>query len=252
MPEPNSEIVTYVAWKNWRPESFAKFRSADARYFGWLLQNCVGIEIKQVLELGFGNGEFLGYTRSIGLSVCGIETLPALIERAHAAGIPALASTSELPSEASFELIAAFDVMEHIEQDSLIEVLNDLATHLSPGGYILCRVPNGESPMGRMHQHGDMTHRTTLGVSKFKQIGAALGLQVLCLGEAPWHRMQHAGRSPKNVARAMLRWLISHLLAFAYHWDASALAPNVLVQMRKPSNQIHPTPTPTPTPTVDS
>ena len=64
------------------------------------------------------------------------------------------------------------------------------------------------------------------------------------------HRMQHAGRSPKNVARAMLRWLISHLLAFAYHWDASALAPNVLVQMRKPSNQIHPTPTPTPT--VDS
>lgn len=234
MAATQDEIASYTDWKDWRAEDFGQFRRGDARYFGWLLAQCPGAPVRQVLELGFGNGQFLGWARAQGMQVAGIETQPALLARAQAAGLAAWGTVDALPADARYDLIAAFDVLEHIPQDQLIGLVGSLAGRLAPGGHIVCRVPNGESPLGRMHQHGDLTHCSTLGVSKFRQIGAALGLQVQGLGEAPWQALQHAGRSPKNLLRALLRRLIERCLAFAYRWDADTLAPNVLVRLYRP------------------
>ena len=73
-----------------------------------------------------------------------------------------------------------------------------------PDGRLVLRVPGGESPWGRMHQHGDLTHCSTLGVSKFPRLAAPLGPEVDPVGEAHWHALQHAGRSPKTLLRALL------------------------------------------------
>lgn len=229
MNAPTQELKDYTTWKQWDAAQFGRCSRGDARYFAWHLARCHPAPIAQALEIGFGNGSFLGYARSRGVTVVGIETQDELRRRAAAAGIEAHAAIDGL-GERRFDLIAAFDVFEHIEQAALIPLFQQLAGLLEPGGVLLCRVPNGESPFGRIYQHGDLTHVTTLGLSKLRQIASASGLVITCHGEVPWYR---SARNPKRLARAGLRRLIERIVAFAYHWDAEALAPNLVVGLRR-------------------
>lgn len=231
--DPAAPESDYVAWKSWDADSFGQVTRGDARYFGWLMRRVGAGSARSALELGFGNGHFLGWARDQGWQVAGVELQAPLLARAAAAGLPVWASLDELPIDARFDLIAAFDVFEHVPQDRLPVLLAQLLAHLSPDGRLVLRVPNGESPLGRVHQHGDLTHCSTLGVSKFRQLAAPLGLEVDPVGEAPWHALQHAGRSPKNLLRALLRAAVQQALAFAYRWDARTLAPNLLVALRR-------------------
>lgn len=223
------EGASYTSWKTWAVEDFGNFSYRDMRYFKWILSRFGSGRFDRYLELGFGNGQFMGFVRSQGGQVTGIETQLELLDRAHAAGFDARRSIQEIPANERFDLVAAFDVMEHVPQAKLTELIGEIMTRLNPGGIIVCRVPNGESPFGRMNQHGDLTHCSTLGVNKFRQIGHGLGLEVTCLGEAPWHSLQDSGRSPRAFLRAMLRRVIERTLAFAYRWNADALGSNVLV-----------------------
>lgn len=229
MSTDDPALSGYTAWKQWGDAQFGHCSRGDARYFAWHLQRSHPAPVGSALEIGFGNGNFLGWARARGIAVVGIETQTTLRQRADAVGIESHASLADLGSSLRFDLIVAFDVFEHIAQDELIKLCGDLAARMNPGAVLLCRVPNGESPVGRMLQHGDLTHLSILGLSKFKQIAAATNLEVACHGEWPWYR---SARNPKRLARAALRRLIEHGLAFAYHWDANALAPNLVVALR--------------------
>lgn len=230
MTPDDPALSGYTDWKQWAQTGFGKCSRGDARYFDWHLRRCHPAPIGTALEIGFGNGNFLGWARACGIAVVGIETQPGLRQRGAAAGIECHASLADLGADRRFDLVAAFDVFEHIAQDSLIALCGDLAGRMNPGAVLLCRVPNGESPLGRMLQHGDLTHLSTLGLSKFRQIAAASGLALTCYGEWPWYR---SARNPKRLARAALQRLIEHGLAFAYHWDANALAPNLVVALAR-------------------
>ncbi|NRF67924.1 class I SAM-dependent methyltransferase [Aquincola sp. S2] len=230
MSTPTQELADYTAWKQWDAARFGQCSRGDARYFAWHLARCHPAPIADVLEIGFGNGSFLGFARARGARVVGIEMQDELRQRAAAAGIESHASIAALGADRRFDLIAAFDVFEHIEQAALIPLFQTLAAMLRPGGVLLCRVPNGESPFGRIFQHGDLTHVTTLGLSKFRQIASASGLAIACHGEMPWYR---TARNPKRLLRAGAQRLIERVVAFAYHWDAQALAPNLVVALRR-------------------
>ena len=230
MNAPTQELTDYTTWKQWDATQFGRCSRHDARYFGWHLRRCHPAPIVDALEIGFGNGGFLGFARSRGIAVVGIEMQAELRQRAAAAGIETHATVGEIDPARRFDLIAAFDVFEHVAQETLVPLFQALASHLRPGGVLLCRVPNGESPFGRMFQHGDMTHVTTLGLSKFRQIASATGLELNCHGEMPWYL---AARNPKRLLRAATQRLIERIVAFAYHWDANALAPNLVVSLRQ-------------------
>lgn len=230
MAEDNEPVTGYIAWKDWGDEQFGSCPRSDARAFAWQLDRCHPAPVLSALELGFGNGNFMGFARSRGIGVVGIETQRELRRRATAAGYETFASVDELDAERCFDLIAAFDVFEHIAQDRLIALFQALAARLRPDGILLCRVPNGESPFGRNFQHGDLTHVSTLGLSKFRQICAASDLAVACYGDAPWYLV---GRNPKGLMRLGLKWLIERCLAFAYRLDARALSPNLVIAFKK-------------------
>jgi SAM-dependent methyltransferase len=229
MNAPTQELTDYTAWKQWDAAQFGQCSRGDARYFAWHLKRCHPAPMTDVLEIGFGNGRFLGFARARDIAVVGIETQEELRRRAIAAGIEALAAIDQVDSARRFDLIAAFDVFEHVAQEALVPLFQDLALRLKPGGVLLCRVPNGESPFGRVFQHGDLTHVSTLGLSKFRQIASATGLEIACHGEMPWFL---AARNPKRLLRAATQRLIERIVAFAYHWDADALAPNLVVALR--------------------
>lgn len=231
MADDNQALAGYTDWKQWHDDAFGRCSRGEARYFAWHLARCHPAPLRSALEIGYGNGNFLGFARGRGIEVVGVETQPALRARATAAGIENHAAVDDLPPGRRFDLIVAFDVFEHVEPGALIGLLQRLTALLAPQGVLLCRVPNGESPFGRIFQHGDLTHVNTLGLSKFRQLAAATGLEVICHGEMPWYR---TARNPKRLLRGALQALLEGLVAFAYHWDARALSPNLVVALRRP------------------
>ncbi len=228
--DDDDAMAGYATWKEWGQEKFGQFSRGKKRYFTWHLARCHPQPILHALEIGFGNGAFMGFANARGITIVGTEIQDELRQRATAAGFAAFASVDDVPSNMRFDLIAAFDVFEHMPQESLIPLFKALASKLQPEGVLLCRVPNGESPFGRVFQHGDLTHTCTLGLSKFKQIGGASGLRVQCVGEAPWHV---TARNPKRVLREWLQWLLERTVAFAYRQNPRALSPNLVVAFNK-------------------
>ena len=172
----------YLEWKDWQPREFGRCNATLANYFAAEtgLRDGRG---RRVLELGFGNGELLGWLRERGAEVFGVEANPHLVEQARQllgdAHAGADLQSPELQRFAGqFTDIFALDVLEHVPQESLGVLLSQLAALLAPGGRILARFPNGDSPFGRINQHGDPTHVTTLGRAKIEYFARRAGLQV--------------------------------------------------------------------------
>ena len=180
----------YSAWKSWDPQSFSVFDSKQAAYYEAEIGSLLPSPGGRVLEIGFGNGSFLGYARAQNLDCFGTEANSDLRARALAVGIPAVEHLDDpllLAQSGGFDLIVAFDVLEHIPQGELPAFLTQIKDLLSPDGHFIARFPNGDSPFGRVGQHGDVTHVTTLGHHKVQQLAGMAGLRVVCI------------RDPKNA-----------------------------------------------------
>ena len=80
-----SDDEDYVTWKNWGQNNFGILSAKDSQYFS--------AEIKKtkqsfgpgssVLEIGFGNGNFLQFAKSSGWNVCGVEINENLVKVAN-------------------------------------------------------------------------------------------------------------------------------------------------------------------------
>jgi SAM-dependent methyltransferase len=186
----------------------------------------------RVLEIGFGNGAFLGYCRDLGWPTTGIETNRTLLNRATSAGFPVFSSVQELPEGLDFDLIAVFDVLEHLPIDQAEMLLAHLRGILSPQGAILLRVPNGDSPFGRAYQHGDRTHVETYGSEKLEQLCVSLNLGVVHTGEAPWGSQHRMPRTVRTLVGSALKWVLDRLIGYAYFGRYVDLSPNLFVVIK--------------------
>jgi len=228
-PAPSAQVEStgaqadYVAWKDWRAEVFATFSPREGLYFSWHVTRALGTtgSALQVLEIGFGNGGFMGWARQQGHAVCGVEISQPLVAYAKSAGFAAFTSTNALDPAARFDLVVAFDVLEHIPLHEITSLLSSLADRLAPGGRIVLRFPNTESPFGQWYQNGDVTHITALGLSRLRQLAPHSGLRLFHSGERlPWHLEPWPGRVPAGVYR-LLRRLFERLLRKMYRLDRS-------------------------------
>ena len=187
----------YAQWKGWDPADFARYSAYDSRYFDWHVQRALGSRAAPVvaLEVGFGNGRFMGWLRAQGHTVVGMETNPRLVEAARGAGFEAELALADIAVAKRFDLVAAFDVLEHVPPAQTQAFISQLAARLLPGGRLLLRFPNGESPFGLWMQHGDMTHVNAFGLSKVRQLCAACGLRLVHSGETlPWQQQPASRR----------------------------------------------------------
>ncbi|WP_315098660.1 class I SAM-dependent methyltransferase [uncultured Cellulomonas sp.] len=172
----------YTAWKGWdEPGAFAAVERGDDAYFrSELREVCRFTEVSDVLEVGFGNGQFLGYCRRQGWNVTGTELLPELVGTARDAGFTALAA-HDLPGlpDASFDLIAGWDVLEHIPPDQSVPFLQELRSKLRPHGALLLRFPNADSWLGNAFQNGDPTHVNAIGAHKLTYYAHEAGMTIV-------------------------------------------------------------------------
>ena len=224
----SNDYAGYSDWKAWDAAGFMAPAPHERGYYAAELRGH-GIAGKPVLELGFGNGGFLAWARDQAAIVHGTELQPDLAARGAAAGIiiePADLASLLPDAEAKFALVAAFDVFEHLEIATLPGLLATIAELLEDGGLLVARYPNGQSPFGRVHQHGDLTHRATLSAGIMRQLIADLPFDAVHLG--------NPARGPGAVeqARALLHRGLEIALQRLYGHD-TPLGPNSVAILRR-------------------
>lgn len=175
----------YNDWKNWNRDNFGQSSRFDRRYFVAELRRA-GRHFDRgarVLEIGFGNGAFLSFARDSGWDICGTEVNDDLIDIATDHEFPVF-KDDELGifDENSFDLVVAFDVLEHIEPDRILGVFRNIRRVLKENGVFLARFPNGDSPFGMIYQNGDLTHRQSIGSEKAKYLANASGMETIFVG----------------------------------------------------------------------
>jgi SAM-dependent methyltransferase len=95
----------------------------------------------RILEAGCGPGGNLSMLKQFG-DVCAIEPYGPACEIAKAKGVAEVQQSGlpgDIPFKAKFDLIGAFDVLEHIERD--VEALESLRVALAPSGRLILTVP---------------------------------------------------------------------------------------------------------------
>ena len=174
----------YLVWKNWGTKgSFGTIDKALAHYYSLQIRKTNVGQIRNVLEIGFGDGGFLAYARSQEWNIRGTESNKRLVEIARREGFNAIHSDEfdELENQ-YFDLVVALDVFEHIEHEDLGRLLSSIHRKLKIGGALIARFPNGDSPFGLAQQHGDITHVTVIGSGKIGYFAKTCGFEIESIG----------------------------------------------------------------------
>lgn len=136
----------------------------------------------RMLEIGCGTGLFLAYLNAKGVAdFTGIDRDPKLAphippevaDRFRVADAAAFLDETE----ATFDRVALFDVLEHFAPEDGARLLSRIRGRLAADGRVVVKVPNNGSPWGGQFQYGDLTHRTAYAPISLRQVAVATGFR---------------------------------------------------------------------------
>ncbi len=165
----------------------------------------------RILDLGCGFGGFTRIAQDLGFSRTeGVDVAESLIAEGLRRGtnnlfVGELMDTLVGTSDATYELVAALDVLEHFEPDLMMDVLDQVQRVLIPGGGILIHVPNAGGLFSGVVRYGDMTHEWAFTDSSLRQLLNTIGFRdVEVTEDAP------VAHGPKSWARLVV-WTVGTL-----------------------------------------
>lgn len=141
----------------------------------------------KILDLGCGYGPFLytlqkeGYTNSLGIDI-NIDLLETG-KRFGVRNVFRMDLVNFLKQEQnrnSFDVITAFDVIEHFTKDEILDILDNIYKNLRFNGLFIMKTPCAESLKGLATRYSDFTHEiaftrrsalelfTTIGFKKIR------------------------------------------------------------------------------------
>lgn len=225
----------YEDWKRWDQDKFYTIDKSESNY----LQIEIGsdsLEGKTVLEIGFGNATKLAWLASRGARVFGTEINTRLCARAASKGINVLPTNIfEVSDEYKehFDIVMAYDVLEHLSLDEVRQTLIAISAMLRPNGLLIARFPNGRSPLGRTHQYADHTHRSVLSDAIIEYL--VRDLQMTLERKSDGYYLHKNMRSIKDFfsnIKCILRSLLNRVFQSLYDVEAP-IGPNIIVHLRK-------------------
>lgn len=234
----HNQNTEYLNWKQWSIENFAQSSAYDKQYFDAELKD-LPIELvpfsPQILEIGFGNGKFLQYCADRNWDVTGVEINPLLVKLAQEKGFTAVLSENLLElADEQFDLVVAFDVLEHIPQDEIIFFLKQVKRVLKKEGACLFRFPNGDSPFGLANQNGDITHITAIGSEKiiFFASQASLDL-IVCRGEREPLFETSFSKTLRRAISIVFKKMINAFIYLVFYKKRNYCSDNLVVILKK-------------------
>ncbi len=155
-----------------------------------------------VADLGCGDGFLLRVFRELGFTalhgVEGSAEMAALCQRHFPAVVQGDLRDYLRGHTGAFDVIALFDVLEHFTREEGVEVLDEIAAALRPGGLLLLQLPNGDSPFAHAVYAGDITHEALYTKGSLAHLLAIGGFELVAAEE----------HSPEPVdLRSAFRWL---------------------------------------------
>ncbi len=210
----------YANWKGWLSNHFGDLNKSQRKYYTAEIKR-LGLLSKpgiRVLEVGFGAGDFLTFAGEQGWNASGIEVNESLVEIAKSRGFNVFSGSDlSLFEENSFDLVVAFDVLEHISDNEMTHFLRSVERVLKSTGIFLARFPNGDSPFGLMNQNGDVTHVNFLGRGKVDFYMSQINCDYVFIGgqvELIW------GANPIGSLRRFVifsfKWFINQFIYFLF------------------------------------
>jgi len=98
-----------------------------------------------------------------------------------------------------YDLISAFDFIEHLSKDEALNFLDVCFENLNIGGAIIIRTPSADGPFGAHDSFNDITHEWTMTSTLLKVVLQMSGFsKIVILDERP---------QPTNLIN-FLRWLV--------------------------------------------
>lgn len=109
---------------------------------GDVIEHHIGKEIGRILDVGCGTGGMLPLLARFG-DVTGVEPEPFAVDHARRQPVDAEVILGRVPEDvpptADYDLVTAFDVIEHLEDD--VGALRAMASAARAGGFVLVTVP---------------------------------------------------------------------------------------------------------------
>jgi 2-polyprenyl-3-methyl-5-hydroxy-6-metoxy-1,4-benzoquinol methylase len=232
--------ANYAAWKAW-DGAFAP-TERELRYFEAEFRD-IPLRDRRVLEIGFGNGAFMAFAKRENAAIAGVEINVEMREAAAKHGFETFASSLvELAThDARYDLIVAFDVLEHWDTNELVENFRAIGVLLNDDGLFISRFPNGQSPFGRVFQHGDFSHKSTLSTYKIEYLAGITGLAIVRIGN-PCRVPSRPGplASIRHWWLARRRRWIERSIARIYGIRRLPLDPNLVAVLKKTARENDP------------
>lgn len=174
-------------------------------------------ETAEILEIGCGPGFFLDYLENRGYkNALGIDFSEEQIQFAVKRGVNAKTGNAlDYLKEhtGAFDVIIAFDFIEHFTKDELISLSRDIFAALKPCGMLLLHTPNGQGFFPNRIIYGDLTHLTIFSPNSVRQLFHAAGfskVEVFETGPVPKNlkgRIRMIGWKFMKIALNMLKMI---------------------------------------------
>jgi SAM-dependent methyltransferase len=123
--------------------------------------------VSDILDLGSGRGEWLEILEEEGLQARGVEINRVAIDSCHRRGLEVLEADAltylhrQPPN--SLNAVTVFQLIEHLDFESLIRLVDQILVVLRPGGLIIMETPDPENILVSSHNfYLDPSHRHPL------------------------------------------------------------------------------------------
>lgn len=221
-----NKYLDYEKINNWK---FGQ-TEANGEYYENELRRCSIPKKPKILEVGFGNAGFLNWCTQKQFKVFGTEVNPTLVRLAIEHDYKVyLTDSLHKVDESEFDLVAAFDVLEHLTNEQIANFFKDCEKILSKKGQIIIRTPNGTSPFSMQLQNADHTHINYLTHRKIEALAYPYNFYVSYYGNA--HRVLNWGNRSKfsRILLFFLRDIFEVIIGLLYFGGRVPLDPNITV-----------------------
>lgn len=138
----------------------------------------------KILDLGCGYGAMLISLKDLGyLNFTGVDNSQEAVKLLSSTEFSNKIIQADVVNfleqsvaeQLQWDVILAIDILEHFSKNELVYILDLLNTVLTPGGLLIIKIPNAQSPLAGTTVFGDFTHEIAVTPMSLSQVLKACG-----------------------------------------------------------------------------